>query len=326
MEPYDITNREPFNLVEKTFLFIVERIKYFLIILLLMFLLYVHYYSFPVAALTTFLHFLLAIIALAVTLLLIPFYIKEKQVERTLEPERYTQQIEQAVDNSPIPVLPVSEIFRTTSTNQINEQLQEMMFDNDDLTSLAQLKEPSDYFATIQHMMYKPDPKSAFCDLLITQPDVPGFRMIVAPFLTDFASIPFGQKTGSYARAALVHDWGYSYHPQRNYNGKKDCDKEMLHIMRKDGTTPFTRSYIYLGLRLFGTYSYMTAPIRRKKLNDILSNPFFEQQYMHALSSQLTFTALAFERINLLQEGTAESLFKDISSSAMEIINNKTRT
>ncbi len=321
MKIYDIENLKPFNFLENLYLFFIEIILSLKIILLFLglFLVYGYVNSFPVTFLSTTVFILVVLFSFSAIVVFIPFYDREKQIDKLLKPDTFINEAGKAVDASPIPVLPVSEIFRTSKSLKNLKLFGESVYDSSSVMSFGNLKEPHDYFALIQNVAYKPEQNSVFNELLDNLPKAPDLRVIYIPFLTDFASIPFGQKTGSYTRAAVVHDWGYSFHPERNYTGRKECDLEMLNIMRKDGTPAFARSYIYLGLRLFGTYSFMTAPIRRKKLVQITQNEVFLNQFFHALSSQFIFTAILYKYKKYLTKITPEDLQNDIEASIKKI-------
>lgn len=87
-------------------------------------------------------------------------------------------------------------------------------------------------------------------------------------FHTDFASVPrlfwvFFPPTGTYARAAVLHDYLYSAplveavgedtHIQLD---RKQCDKIFLEAMTSNGTAFVTRYLIYWAVRCFGRYRF----------------------------------------------------------------------
>lgn len=96
---------------------------------------------------------------------------------------------------------------------------------------------------------------------------------IPAGFVTDFASIPrllwnLLPPTGSYGKAAVVHDWLYrhcgmvtiSTPLQHDVKGvtysRAECDEIFREAMEVLGVGWFTRQTIYRAVRMFGGSSY----------------------------------------------------------------------
>lgn len=83
-------------------------------------------------------------------------------------------------------------------------------------------------------------------------------RFIHPGFVTDFASVPrvFWRALppwGRYSEAALVHDFLYS-HP--GDFTRSDIDKFFYKRMKSLGVNWFQRWALYLGVKLFGWWSY----------------------------------------------------------------------
>lgn len=80
---------------------------------------------------------------------------------------------------------------------------------------------------------------------------------IPAKFKTNFASIPkmfwfiYGP-VGKYNRAALVHDYLYTY---QKYP-KEWCDSAFLDLMNQSEIGPWTRYPIYYSVKFFGFFSF----------------------------------------------------------------------
>jgi hypothetical protein len=108
---------------------------------------------------------------------------------------------------------------------------------------------------------------------LITSPfeyhlhDVDSYDVVYIPkgYLTDFASIPrilwpLLPPTGSYGKAAVVHDWLYSNRAvtyqlgvERTWNvNRAEADATLFEAMKVLGTGIIVRWLIYLGVRLGG--------------------------------------------------------------------------
>jgi hypothetical protein len=85
-------------------------------------------------------------------------------------------------------------------------------------------------------------------------------------FMTDFASVPrllwivFPQ-WGKYGNAAVIHDWGY-WSKERT---KQQTDLIFLEGMKVLGVRPFTRTFLYLAVHVFGWWAWRSAGKRRAR-------------------------------------------------------------
>lgn len=84
------------------------------------------------------------------------------------------------------------------------------------------------------------------------------FEGLVVPkgFITDFASIPqflwsILPPTGSYTKAAVLHDYLYKNGYSIGFN-RKSCDDMFLSAMQDLNVGFFTRKTLYYGVRMFG--------------------------------------------------------------------------
>ena len=93
--------------------------------------------------------------------------------------------------------------------------------------------------------------------------DVNGLETVHVPsgFVTDFASIPrlfwnLFPPTGSYGKAAVIHDWLYQKRIVRNgcyrFVERAEADAIFREAMRVLGVSWFTRQSLYLGVRAGG--------------------------------------------------------------------------
>ena len=87
----------------------------------------------------------------------------------------------------------------------------------------------------------------------------PSTEVITVPvgFVTDFASIPQALWSilppyGAYAKAAIVHDYLYTY----GTKGRKYADDVFDEGMKVLGVPDFTRKSMYRAVRLFGASRY----------------------------------------------------------------------
>lgn len=86
--------------------------------------------------------------------------------------------------------------------------------------------------------------------------------------VTDFASIPrvlwiMWPPDGKYRRAATIHDHMY----RMGTFPRAIADTIFLEAMDEDGVSKFSRSCIYLGVRLGGAWSYKDRhPVNRTKV------------------------------------------------------------
>lgn len=99
-----------------------------------------------------------------------------------------------------------------------------------------------------------------------------GLILIDPGFITDFASIPRGlwnllPPTGSYGRAAVIHDYLYRT-PLRA--SRKEADQVLREAMNVLGVRFHIRWIIYAGVRLGGVFSYKgsDAPLIPERNND----------------------------------------------------------
>lgn len=253
---------------------------------------------------------------------------------------------ESALNAYPVVVLPVAEVFRTAriqpktyskefiydslkalgleyDENSHEEKVEEAieLFDPS-IKEFGELKSKNKYHVTLSNTFYLPRKNSDFRELLDnllakshgqqvleeTKIEFPNLSTIPWPFLTDFASIPLGVPVGSYTRAAIVHDWGYSYFPERDETGRKKCDLEMLDIMRTDGTSPFRRSIIFIGLRMFGSWPFFCAPYRRLKLIEIRNNIIFLGNVLNASTLQAIQNTNSMQAVNMIPESAAKEI------------------
>lgn len=81
---------------------------------------------------------------------------------------------------------------------------------------------------------------------------------IPSSFVTDFASIPralwsFLPPTGTYGKAAVVHDWLYRTPGQAS---RSQADNVLMEAMKVLGVGAFTRRIIYAGVRIGGKGAY----------------------------------------------------------------------
>ncbi len=84
--------------------------------------------------------------------------------------------------------------------------------------------------------------------------------------VTDLASVPrllwvAFPPFGTYTYAAVLHDWAYQSGLPRHL-----ADGLFLTAMKISGTHPFTRTAMYLAVRLFGSASYRA---RRRRSGDV---------------------------------------------------------
>lgn len=224
-------------------------------------------------------YFLLIILPVlpAISILLF-FYVGEKNIERR---ESNTRKLHHYNLNLPVPLLSLSEIIRSTELN-INPYLEP------EKTSTHGLKEPADNFVTILPFSLPRESDIVLHELGSSNHVI---RSIQPPFLTDFASIPLGPKTGAYTRAAIVHDWLYSYYPLRTISGRRICDLEMLNIMRSDKCPPLKRALIYSGLRLFGGMAFLQAPSKRKENNKFVDSKEFRNCHKKLMEYLASYTS-----------------------------------
>ena len=138
---------------------------------------------------------------------------------------------------------------------------------------------------------------------ILQVPKLDGIQQVPNSFITDFASIPpllrlFGRPVDRYARAAVVHDWAYAFHPDGTSRGREDCDRAMLVLMRGDGVSSLRRALIFAGLRIGGGMAYRSAPHRRQQLrpcDEAICMPFMGvQTYL------LTYLTRQMEEADLL--------------------------
>lgn len=92
------------------------------------------------------------------------------------------------------------------------------------------------------------------------QSDILSRTVEVEPgFLTDFASVPrvpiaywlFGDTSH---RAAVVHDWLYHHH---EICDEKIANTVLLEAMEAEGIPAWRRTFIYLGVKIGGTSSWL---------------------------------------------------------------------
>lgn len=94
-------------------------------------------------------------------------------------------------------------------------------------------------------------------DVLLSGPS-PHRVAVLKDTLTDFASIPrplwnLLPPTGSYGKAAVVHDTLYRTHGLAT---RAEADRVLLEAMKVSGVGFFTRWTIYVGVRVGGATSY----------------------------------------------------------------------
>jgi hypothetical protein len=97
--------------------------------------------------------------------------------------------------------------------------------------------------------------------------EVNNHRIVTVPkgFVTDFASVPkilwnVLPPTGSYGKAAVIHDWLYQFRTTEDLAGRAypeevwryQADWILLGAMKSLGVSGFTRHVIYWGVRLGG--------------------------------------------------------------------------
>ena len=146
--------------------------------------------------------------------------------------------------------------------------------------------------------------------------DWPGHYFLEGGFITDFASIPallrplVAETTGSFTRAAIVHDFAYAHHPDRSTAGRKACDEAMLALMADGGTGLRRRVLIYLGLRLGGGPAYRSAPERRIPYQALMDEARTAEIYPFIHGQLLTFIATELERSGDLPDGAAADIQK----------------
>lgn len=86
---------------------------------------------------------------------------------------------------------------------------------------------------------------------------------------TDFASIPrifwnIFPPTGTYAIAAVIHDYLYEQQGIEKYS-RKDCDNIFLEAMHANGVSITARYIMYWMVRLFGKWAWWSAGRELKK-------------------------------------------------------------
>ncbi len=248
-----------------------------------------------------------ALILLAVLpaiLILLFHYIREKladyQQSESKKPHHYQM-------NQPAPLLSLSEVILSSKLNKSPHVKHEKSL-------LDDLKEPRDYFVTIMPLELSKD-----SGIVLHERGSPKLvvRSIDPPFLTDFASIPMGAKTGAYTRAAIVHDWAYSYYPMRTGKGRKICDLEMLNIMRADRCQPFKRAIIYSGLRLFGGMAFLKAPARRRENNKFIESVEYRKIHADLLSHLFFYITGYFEGYGIVKEGAGERFSREFDHNKL---------
>ncbi len=287
----------------------------------------------------------IATLALPALFILFRTYKDEKKLDNNNTDYDSLSDQEKMFVAAPINVVPVSELFRNFEYHKGSYKTQFNQLSNDKKREIEQfehsfdeaenLEEPDDYFLTICGVFLVPPANSKFSDLLHDiQAEQLGklaggltglerLRIINPFFATDFTSIPFGlgQKTGSYTRAAIVHDWAYSYFPIRNEQGRNECDQEMLRIMRMDGTPAFTRAKIFCGLRFFGEPSFIDAPVKRLELEKFSENPFIQDIIKSSLTQQILLGTKVLEETGEIDQGTSVKILDNIFRNAHTIKN-----
>lgn len=207
----------------------------------------------------------------------------------------------------PVPVLSLSEVILSSKLNKNPYIKHEKSF-------LDDLKEPKDYFVTLMPLHLSKDSGIILHEIGNPKLVIPN---IDPPFLTDFASIPMGAKTGAYTRAAIVHDWAYSYYPIRTAKGRKICDLEMLNIMRADDCQPFMRAIIYSGLRLFGGMAFLKAPSRRRKNNQFVESAEYRKIHANLLCRLFLYIAGYFEGSEIVKKGATERFDREFDHNKL---------
>ncbi len=282
----------------------------------------------------------IATLALPALIILFRTYKDEKKFDNNNTDYDSLSDQEKMFVAAPINVVPVSELFRSfeyhkglykTQLNQVSNdekhELEHQMIEFESFFDEAEnLEEPDDYFLTISGVFLFPSAQSKFSDILpgvaVEQLEemagltgLERLRCIPSFFATDFTSIPFGlgQKTGSYTRAAIVHDWAYSYFPIRSEQGRDECDREMLRIMRIDGTPAFTRAKIFCGLRFFGEPSFISAPVRRLELGKFSQNPYMQETIKFSITQQITFGAQSLANSGVIDQGSSKKIYNIIT-------------
>jgi hypothetical protein len=119
----------------------------------------------------------------------------------------------------------------------------------------------------------------------------PDFIEVPVGFITDFASVPrilwvLLPPTGSYGKAAVIHDWLYQggkiiseypvtakdggaiYVRQTHYlvAGRRDADAILLEAMGVLGVRWWTRYIVYLGVRFGGKLPWINGHAKPKQL------------------------------------------------------------
>jgi|GEM_PF-959065 len=153
-------------------------------------------------------------------------------------------------------------------------------------------------------------------------PDNPDLGYVPEGFITDFASIPpclrlvAGRPLGPYSRAAVVHDWTYATHFDGSSAGRKDCDRAMLHLMRQDGTRPWRRTLIYVGVRIAGGSAFSEAPRTLAQKDELFADKTFKNRYLHTVFFMLAHLTRAVEKARVLERGTCDQLLDQIKQWA----------
>ena len=192
-------------------------------------------------------------------------------------------------------------------------------------------KEIGNRFLLMTHVGFDPRITAPCGETLGESIKIPGLenlRFVPDSFSTDFASIPaplqvlVGAPTGSYCRAAVVHDWFYAYHHDGSMLGRKHCDQAMLKLMRQDGTAPWRRAMIYAGVRLGGGFAYLNAPAKLDRMLEGQQRDYFKFWYMRSKSFLLTYNIAQFEGplLTVFERGHSMEVANRLQQIAQELI------
>ncbi len=153
----------------------------------------------------------------------------------------------------------------------------------------------------------------------------PDYFFLEGGFITDFASIPallrplVAETTGSFTRAAIIHDFAYAHHPDDSAAGREACDEAMLALMADGGTGIRRRALIYLGLRLGGGPAFRSAPGRRADYQSLMREVREAEIYPFIQAQLLTFLGTELERSEDLPAGTAADIQRRLQDHAKAV-------
>ena len=246
---------------------------------------------------------------------LIKVYLEEQRIG-IKKPTSFADSAHGSMELYPICVIPLAEFGRLGA-------------------SISLAPNADNRFVLIQHVTFdinRTQPVGESLDPSFKPPleSHPHLRLVSGGFITDFASIPLvlrkiaGSPFGSYSRAAVVHDWAYANHFDGTHAGRKDCDRAILSLMRDDGTEPWRRALIYVGLRIGGGLAFREAPYNQEELIKLYTQENFSAWYMHANTMLLTFLGQQLEGIGVLEKGWTAQTNKQIQHAAMAARNQAT--